>query len=251
MCGIQSQVNLRYQELARHKLACILLDGKELPMLVHLTSSSFHLQVCNDWYDCRLGTHLQDSTKYVGMVGLHWAPCWSSTGLPLSIQPMTMGNWIWKCSTFRREQKMAEWNETKHVIIQDVQKWWSMPCPQGEHVLWDGVSRLPAVSAELWDIEPLCVEKRDGTKLAGWTLPSLFANVSTDQGCREANSVTPVPHGILWVYGSYRWPYLHGNWTWQYTWGPPHLPALIHVSLPHWPANRDTVHTWYQVKKTL
>ena len=88
-----------------------------------------------------------------------------------------------------------------------------MPCPQGEHVLWDGVSRFLAVSAELWDIEPLCVEKRDGTELAGWTLPSLFANVSIDQGYREANSVTPVPHGILWVCESYGWPYLHGNWT--------------------------------------
>lgn len=252
MCDVQSQVNLRYQELWQDtKLACVLLDGKELPMLVHLTSLSFHPQVCHDQYDCRLGTHLQDSTKYVGMLGLQWAPCWSSTRLPLSIQPMTMANWTWKRSTFQWEQKMAEWNETKHVIIQDVQKWWNMPCRQGEHILWDGVSRLLAVSAELWDIEPLCMEKRDGTELSGWILPSLCANVSIDQGYREANSVTPVLHSILWVCGSYRWPYLHGSWTWQCPWGRPHILALIYVSLPHWPANWDTVHAWYQVNKTL
>lgn len=75
-----------------------------------------------------------------------------------------------------------------------------------------------------------CMEKRDGTELSGWILPSLCANVSIDQGYREANSVTPVPHSILWVCGSYRWPYLHGSWTWQCPWGRPHILALIYVS---------------------
>ena len=107
-------------------------------------------------------------------------------------------------------------------------------------------------------LNPFVWEKRDGTELAGWTPPSLCANVSIDQGYREANSVTPVPHGTLWVCGSYRWPYLHGNWIWQCTWGQPqymylsHIDiciTLIYVSLPHWPVNRDTVTCMVPSKK--
>ena len=51
------------------------------------------------------------------------------------------------------------------------------------------------MSVELWDIAPLCVEKRNGSELVGWTPLSLCVNVNIDLGYGEANSVTLVPHG--------------------------------------------------------
>ena len=74
------------------KLACILLDAKELPMLVPLTSLSFGPQVRHDQYDC----------KCEGYTLMRWYKmCWHvgsalNTGLPWHIQPMTLIIWTWK-----------------------------------------------------------------------------------------------------------------------------------------------------------
>ena len=98
--------------------------------------------------------------------------------LPWNIQPMTVTNWTWKHSTFWLEQNMAEWNETKHLIMQDV--WFA---PKENTYSW-----LPAASVDLWDVAPLCVEKRNGSELVGWTPLSLSFNVHIDLGYGEANS---------------------------------------------------------------
>ena len=62
----------------------------------------------------------------------------AALGLPWHIQPLTGTNWTQKQNTFRLYQKMADYNETKRLIIQDVKKRQHMPHPQGEHGLWKG-----------------------------------------------------------------------------------------------------------------
>lgn len=84
---------------------------------------------------------------------------------------------------------MAEWNETKHLIMQDI-----CFAPKEHMYSW-----FPAVSVELWDIAPLWVEKRNGPEPVGWIPLSLCVNVSIELDYGEANSVTLVPHGTPWV----------------------------------------------------
>ena len=125
------------------KLACVLLDGKELAVLVPLCLSACRCIMTNmivNW------AHTYTTVQNVLV-------CWVCTELPVgaavelpwSIQPMTVTNWTWKHSTFWLEQNMAEWNETKHLIMQDV-----CFAPKENMYSW-----FPAMSVELWDIAPL------------------------------------------------------------------------------------------------
>ena len=69
-------------------------------------------------------------------------PVGASLGLAWHIQPPAGTNWTQKQSTFWSYQKMADWNETKRLIIQDVKKQQRIPHPQGEHGLWERLSCL-------------------------------------------------------------------------------------------------------------
>ena len=71
---------------------------------------------------------------------------------------------------------MADCNETKRLIIQDVKKRLHMPRPQGEHGLWKG---FPAW-AKLQEFAFFCVETRDGTEPGVWNPLSLCAKVSLE-----------------------------------------------------------------------
>ena len=118
----------------------------------------------------------------------------AAVGLPWCFQPMTLANWTWKHNVFWLTLKTAEWEETKHLTVQEVKKQGRMPHPQEGHVLWDRFSWLLAVSVDLRDVVPLCVERRTGTEAEGWT-PHLGAN-----GVNQMTySMIPVPHGTLWV----------------------------------------------------
>ena len=100
--------------------------------------------------------------KYVGS-----APS-SLLGLPWDFPGafnLWLTNWTWRQSTFQSDWEMEE---TKHLILKVVKKLWSMPHSQGEQVLWDGFSWLPAMSTELWEIASFfLIENRDGTEPAG------------------------------------------------------------------------------------
>ena len=91
----------------------------------------------------------------------------AAVGLLWCIQPMTLANWTWKHNVFWLTLKTVEWEETKHLIIQEVKKQGRMPQAQEGHVLWDGFSWLPDLSVDLRDVVPLCVERRTGTEAAG------------------------------------------------------------------------------------